>query len=96
MSEIKKVIKKHVANPVSLIGILDDLVYSMVLGVLIGEMKVVLEEEKQGIEKLQDSDSFKIGKKEVKKLEALINDLEKANIPASMDVKDIIRQRYMK
>jgi len=97
MSQIEKILEKHLGNPLSILGILDDLVYSMILGVLIGEMKEVVKEEYEGLKRLNsDKAALKAGLYELKKLENLIKDLEEANIPASMDVKEIIRQRYMK
>jgi len=97
MSKIKNVIKKRVANPASLIGVLDDLVYSMVLGVLIGEMKEVLKEEEQGLKQIKDDkEALKVGEKDIEKLETLIVDLEAVKIPATMNIKDTIRQRYMR
>ena len=97
MSNIKQVLEKHLSNPSPIQGVLDDLVYSMVLGALIGEMKEVIIEERQGLTKYEiDSEERKLGESEITKLRALIIDLEIVKISATGDVKDVIRRRYMK
>lgn len=97
MSNIKRVLEKHLSDSSSIQGVLDDLVYSMVLNALIGEMKAVAIEEKQGLTKYKSgSEERKLGESEIIKLKALIADLETVKIPATGDVKDVIRKRYMK
>lgn len=97
MSEIEKILEKHLGTPSIFLGVLNDLVYSMVLGVLIGEMKEVIKEEEDGLKGLKsDEEALIVGLQELKKLENLIIDLEKVAIPASMNIKNVIRQRYMK
>lgn len=97
MSEIEKILEKHLGKPSIFLGVLNDLVYSMVLGVLIGEMKEVMKEEEEGLKQLKsDEEALIVGLQELKKLENLIIDLEEVAIPASMNIKNVIRQRYMK
>lgn len=97
MSKIEKILESHLGNSSIILGVLHDLTYSMVLGALIGEMKEVAKEERIGLKEIRhDKEATKIGINEVKKLEALIVDLEKVRIPAAMDIKDMIRMRYMR
>jgi len=97
MSDIEKVLEKHVGNSSELLGVLHDLSYSMVLGVLIGEMKEVLKEEEKGLKQvIGDLEALIIGQKEIQKLKDLIVDLEEIKNPSTTIIRDKIRTRYMK
>lgn len=98
MSLVGDVFQKHLGNPNAFQGVLDDLVYSMLLSVFIGEMEYVLKEEQEGLKSLDkdDLEAKAVATEAISKLQALIDDLKHITTPNEKQVREVIRARYMK
>ena len=98
MSKVEKILQEHVSNFDTLLGPLKDLAYSFVLPGFLGEMEIVLNEEKEGLRFLDqdDKEAIAAAEFEITKLELLILKLTEAKIPSDEEIRKAIRERYMR